>query len=39
LKNWAEHQPPALPNYPAGSWGPEEADKMLTESGRSWWNR
>ncbi len=39
LKNWADHQPPALPNYAAGSWGPEEADKMLTDSGRSWWNR
>ena len=39
LKNWAEHQPPALANYAAGSWGPDEADKMLTDTGRSWWNR
>ena len=39
LENWAEHQPPALANYAAGSWGPDEADKMLTDTGRSWWNR
>ena len=27
--------PQALPNYAAaGSWGPEDADKMVTDSGR-----
>ncbi|PYI75775.1 MAG: hypothetical protein DMF04_09545, partial [Verrucomicrobia bacterium] len=22
--------------YPAGSWGPEEADELLARDGRSW---
>ena len=39
LKNWTDHQPAALSSYAAGSWGPDEADKMLTDTGRSWWNR
>lgn len=25
-----------FPNYPAGSWGPAEADELLAQSGRSW---
>lgn len=29
---------PKFPNYEAGTWGPIEADKMLAEDGRSWWN-
>ncbi len=24
------------PTYPAGSWGPEEADELLTADGRAW---
>ena len=39
LDHWKEAKAPALPNYPEGSWGPEEADKMVTDSGRKWWNR
>ena len=39
LDHWAKSKAPALPNYPAGSWGPDEADKMVTDSGRKWWNR
>ncbi len=39
LNYWSEHQPSAIADYAAGSWGPEEADQMLTKSGRSWWNR
>ena len=39
LEHWAKTSAPELPNYPAGSWGPEAADKMVTESGRKWWNR
>jgi len=39
LDHWAKSKAPDLPNYPAGSWGPEEADKMVTDSGRKWWNR
>jgi glucose-6-phosphate 1-dehydrogenase len=25
-----------FPNYPAGSWGPKEADEIITRDGRSW---
>jgi glucose-6-phosphate 1-dehydrogenase len=25
-----------FPNYPAGCWGPEEADEMMTRDGRAW---
>ena len=35
----AWHQSPAPPpmcEYPAGSWGPREADEMLREDGREW---
>ena len=28
--------PPPMCEYPAGSWGPEEADKLLEEDGRNW---
>ncbi|MEU6654605.1 glucose-6-phosphate dehydrogenase [Streptomyces sp. NPDC046900] len=31
---WATHGKPA--QYPAGTWGPEEADEMLARDGRSW---
>ncbi|MFE5211481.1 glucose-6-phosphate dehydrogenase [Streptomyces sp. NPDC056600] len=31
---WATHGVPA--KYPAGSWGPPEADEMLARDGRSW---
>jgi glucose-6-phosphate 1-dehydrogenase len=27
-----------LPNYPAGSWGPKEADEMIGRYGRTWRN-
>lgn len=30
----ADEQPPF--QYPAGSWGPKAADKLLTDSGRAW---
>ena len=39
LQHWAKNPPSDLPNYAAGSWGPDAADKMLTDSGRKWWNR
>jgi glucose-6-phosphate 1-dehydrogenase len=29
-------QRPDFPNYPAGSWGPAEADKLLERDGRYW---
>jgi len=28
----------ALPQYPAGTWGPEEADALLARDGRAWTN-
>jgi glucose-6-phosphate 1-dehydrogenase len=34
---WHENQnPPALCSYPAGSWGPPEADALLERDGRAW---
>ena len=39
LEHWAKTPAPELPNYAAGSWGPEAADKMVTDAGRKWWNR
>jgi len=36
LAYW-EHVPPAdFPNYAAGTWGPESADKFLEREGRRW---
>jgi glucose-6-phosphate 1-dehydrogenase len=36
LNDWAKHPPKNFPNYPSGSWGPEEADQMIQKEGRSW---
>jgi len=38
LDGWRAHPPdPAnCPNYPAGSWGPEEAEASVERDGRSW---
>jgi glucose-6-phosphate 1-dehydrogenase len=33
---WLDMPPPAFPNYPAGSWGPEEADELIQRDGRNW---
>jgi glucose-6-phosphate 1-dehydrogenase len=33
---WAALPPSNFPNYAAGSWGPEEADRMLAADGRAW---
>src|SRR6184192_4659165 len=35
-KAWAEKNAPSLTFYPAGSWGPEEADELLARDGRAW---
>jgi len=38
-KRWAEETAAGdtnLPTYPAGTWGPEEADRMLAADGRAW---
>ena len=29
-------QAPALCTYPAGSWGPQEADDLIERDGRKW---
>ena len=29
-------QPPKMAEYPAGSWGPIEADELLAAGGREW---
>ena len=33
---WADQPTPAFPNYEAGSWGPEEADRLIERDGRAW---
>ena len=32
----APERSPKLYTYPAGSWGPEEADELMARDGRSW---
>jgi glucose-6-phosphate 1-dehydrogenase len=38
LQQWAAEPPAAFPNYPAGSWGPESADRLL-QGGCGQWRR
>lgn len=38
LDVWKALPPRAFPNYPAGSWGPAEADQLLARDGRAWRN-
>ncbi len=38
LDVWGAVPPRAFPNYAAGSWGPEEADRLLSRDGRAWKN-
>ena len=33
---WTKKNAPSLTFYPAGSWGPEEADELLARDGRAW---
>ncbi len=35
LQRWAEQSDP-LPSYPAGDWGPPEAEHLITSTGRRW---
>lgn len=35
LEHWAKEKP-SFPNYAAGTWGPEAADKLLERDGHSW---
>jgi glucose-6-phosphate 1-dehydrogenase len=36
LDVWHALLPRDFPNYPAGSWGPREADELMQREGRSW---
>ncbi len=36
LDRWNEEKPKDFPNYPAGSWGPEEAARLIESDGRKW---
>jgi glucose-6-phosphate 1-dehydrogenase len=36
LDAWAETRVDAIPGYAAGSWGPEEADRLLARDQRQW---
>ncbi|MCB1112384.1 MAG: glucose-6-phosphate dehydrogenase [Chlamydiia bacterium] len=36
LEHWENTPPNNFPNYAAGTWGPVEAEKLLTRDGRSW---
>ncbi|MBI2912612.1 MAG: glucose-6-phosphate dehydrogenase (NADP(+)), partial [Chloroflexi bacterium] len=37
LEGWSQQEPPPVfPNYEAGTWGPEEADKLMERDGRQW---
>jgi glucose-6-phosphate 1-dehydrogenase len=36
LDVWKALPPRDFPNYPAGTWGPPEADELITRDGRSW---
>ncbi len=36
LEVWHALPPHQFPNYSAGSWGPREADELLSRDGRSW---
>jgi glucose-6-phosphate 1-dehydrogenase len=36
LEHWADRNVSELPTYPAGSWGPREADALLANDGFCW---
>lgn len=36
LNYWLENKAANFPNYAAGTWGPEAADKLLERDGRKW---
>jgi len=36
LEGWKAHGGRWLPEYPAGTWGPVEADKLIQSDGRKW---
>lgn len=36
LERWGEMPPHDFPNYPAGTWGPSNADQLLASHGQQW---
>ncbi len=36
LDTWGSTPPPELPNYEAGTWGPDAAEELLRRDGRAW---
>jgi glucose-6-phosphate 1-dehydrogenase len=36
LDAWLDSPPPAFPNYPGGTWGPDDSDELLAREGRRW---
>ncbi len=36
VETWANASGPHFPNYDAGTWGPEAADRLLDRDGRAW---
>lgn len=36
LESWQSSTPQDFPNYQAGTWGPEAADRLIERDGRSW---
>jgi glucose-6-phosphate 1-dehydrogenase len=36
LERWEEKTSEPLPTYPAGEWGPAEADRLIEATGRQW---
>ena len=36
LDAWAANPAPDFPNYPAGTWGPEAAERLVAGDGRAW---
>ena len=35
-EQWESGSPADLPNYAAGTWGPDAADALLRRDGRAW---
>ena len=36
LERWAEQSCAQIPTYPAGEWGPAEANRLIESTGRKW---
>ncbi len=36
LEHWKDNKPNNFPNYPSGTWGPQEADELLSRKGKNW---